>query len=154
MGSEAIVTGRIEEAWPGNAGIPSIKEQKIELGNRIRLHNAKAIKNFEFSYSDWPPIVPEMFHQLPDHGFLQFKTPLIIFGCSIKDQEDLVAELKIRFEAILTTLYWERVIIDVESVHFGNRKLTWTVANEWRLKMTKLELTPITDWNFSETMVS
>jgi hypothetical protein len=146
MGMTDILYGYIIEANPGYGGGPEERALKEVLAKDIRKHNSLIVESFPFD-EEWPFLKRQMFHQIPDGHLLNYKKPMIIFGGSFKSICYEWHEWLPKFEKLIRKLYWESIVITMDSEVVGERKFIWTPPDDWITNMqTKLE--PLVEWRF------
>ncbi len=147
MGMKDILYGYIREATPGRAGGPEKILLKEQLAKEIKEHNKSMIENLPID-DEWPFLSRPMFYHVPSGHLLDYKNPVIIFGGSFKDICYEWHEWLPKFENLIGQLYWESIVITLDSETVGERKFSWSTKSEWFKKMCDGQLEKITEWDF------
>ena len=126
MGYQTIIHGKITGDrfnWGGNTNLNNDSHLYHKL-NRMVIEQLP-------EKDEWPKLTKQMFN-LPalslDDGV--YKNQVIVFGASYKELELSWNEWLIKFETLLTKLYWKDAVIYVESELRGNRTYRWENKNE------------------------
>lgn len=114
----------------------------------IRKHNWSVIEELP-SENRWPPLHSKMFYAVPSAHLLQYKDPLILVGGSFKQIVDDWDDWLKMFESMIQKMYWEEIVISLESELVGPRQFRWKPKSEWFIGMTNEGLQPVTEWDFT-----
>jgi hypothetical protein len=143
MGHEAIIYGRIEGAhW--NAG------ERFSWTHEL---NQNAIASIPAS-DEWPWLVRGMFALPSPWPMGTYRTQIIHFGASIKDEpgdERVWESFTTKFEAVLGTLYWYSAVLHLQTDFIPHRLYKWVPTPAALSRLHDDPPQPITDWERSVT---
>src|SRR4051794_2562871 len=118
MGSEAIIYGKIEGAvWR------SEDWRKLHRLNRLILDEILPATD------DWPFLIRSMF-SIPGENTHEgtYRTQVIHFGASIKDAQEEWNAWLLKWEALLSRLYWINAVVHLENEVGGSHRYEWVVT--------------------------
>ena len=80
---------------------------------------------------DFPQLTRQMFN-LPGLDFKDglYKNQIIVFGASYKEIEDSWIDWIVKFEHLLKALYWDEVVVHLETECRGDRTYQWKNNND------------------------
>jgi hypothetical protein len=155
MGMQEVLIGYIMEPNLGYIGGREKNMLREKITNDMRKHNKSVIENLPINTDDWPDLSRFMFHQIPSGHFLNYKNSIIILGGSFKEICYLWDEWLTKFESLIGQLYWESIVITLDSEVVGEQKFVWKKKGEWWTKiiesfekMSKVDLDEIPEWDF------
>ena len=117
MGSESIIYGIIEGAtWRSD------DFRRLHRLNRQILDQALPMTD------EWPFLTRGMF-SIPGEECHEgtYRTQVIHFGASIKDAEEEWDNWVVKFEVLLSRLYWTSALVHLHSEVGGSRRYEWVI---------------------------
>lgn len=136
MGSESIIYGKIEgAAWRSEDG------QKLHRLNRFILDEVLPVTD------DWPFLTRSMF-SIPGENSHEgtYRTQVIHFGASIKDAQEEWNTWLLKFETLLSRLYWFSAVVHLESEVGGNHRYEWVVTPDQIDRLLLDPPLPVANW--------
>lgn len=151
MGMQSIISGYILEAHPGCAadGDPEKAQKLIDIAAFIVKENSRVISSLPEADS-WPCLPKSMFSQSSDPAVTYWNTPIHFAACMNQLDFDLKLWFE-KFEKLLASMYWEKVIVHFEGAHFGYHTFGWHPKREWVSNLCSGKLEPI-KWDFTGTL--
>lgn len=146
----SILFGYIAEAWPG----AMIEYRALNEANEVSIADQnEAVLAALPDSDDWPPLTGTMFGWPPrDAAMIAYTSRLFHFAAGLKEVDWELGLWVAKFERLLRSLYWEEALVILRGAYIPPCELRWRARPDWKSRLCKGALEPITDWDFETDM--